>query len=93
VTRKVVSPTETLSPALRTVGPAIWRPLTKVPLVDPRSWMWIWPLTTMILACRRETMSSTRTMSSSLDRPITISPFSGKGNSPPWYLPEMKRSA
>ena len=38
-------------------------------------------------------MSSTRTISSSLERPITISPSSGRGNSPPWYFPEMKRSA
>ena len=50
-------------------------------------------MVTVILACRRETMSSTRTMSSSLERPITISPVSGRGNSPPWYFPEMKRSA
>ena len=32
---------------------------------------------TMIFACRRETMSSTSTMSSSLDRPTTISRFGG----------------
>src|SRR5262245_44866737 len=38
-------------------------------------------------------MSSTRTMSSSLERPMTISPSIGRGNSPPWYFPEMKRSA
>src|SRR5258708_39814967 len=38
-------------------------------------------------------MSSTRTMSRSLDRPMMISRFMRSGNSPPWYLPEMKRSA
>src|ERR1700733_11340250 len=43
-------------------------------------------------ACLRLTMSSTRTMSRSLERPTTIC-FSGTiGNSPPWYLPLMKRS-
>src|SRR5438874_1973028 len=38
-------------------------------------------------------MSSTSTMSRSLDRPMMISRFMRSGNSPPWYLPEMKRSA
>jgi hypothetical protein len=42
---------------------------------------------------RRETMSSTRTMSRSLERPTMISLFVPSGNSPPWYFPEMKRSA
>ena len=46
-----------------------------------------------ILAWRRETMSSTSTMSRSLDLPMMISRFIRSGNSPPWYLPEMKRSA
>ena len=38
-------------------------------------------------------MSSTSTMSSSDDRPMMISRWGRSGNSPPWYLPEMKRSA
>src|SRR3954466_14686185 len=38
-------------------------------------------------------MSSTSTMSRSLERPMMISRFMRSGNSPPWYLPEMKRSA
>src|SRR5262245_35930038 len=38
-------------------------------------------------------MSSTSTMSRSLERPMMISRFIRSGNSPPWYLPEMKRSA
>ena len=42
-------------------------------------------------ACWRETMSSTSTMSRSLERPMTISLVVPSGNSPPWYLPRMKR--
>ncbi len=40
-----------------------------------------------------ESMSSTKTMSRSLERPTTISLLFASGNSPPWYFPEMKRSA
>ena len=47
----------------------------------------------MIFACLRETMSSTSTMSSSLERPMTICFSAFSGNSPPWYLPEMNLSA
>ena len=47
----------------------------------------------VILACLRDTMSSTSTMSSSDDRPMMISRCGRSGNSPPWYFPEMKRSA
>src|SRR5215471_5287809 len=50
----------------------------------PTSWMRAW---------RRETISSTKTMSRSLERPTMISRLSSSGNSPPWYLPEIKRSA
>src|SRR3712207_3652297 len=35
--RKVVEPTRTVSPCLRGVAPTVLRPLTNVPLVDPRS--------------------------------------------------------
>src|SRR5579864_2018861 len=38
-------------------------------------------------------MSSTSTMSRSLERPTTISRSMRRGNSPPWYFPEMNRSA
>ena len=38
-------------------------------------------------------MSSTSTMSSSLERPMTICLSVFRGNSPPWYLPEMNRRA
>src|SRR5205085_1649341 len=44
-------------------------------------------------ACRRDTMSSTRTISRSLERPTTISLPGGSANSPPWYFPEMNFSA
>src|SRR5258706_12626070 len=44
-------------------------------------------------ACLRDTISSTRTMSRSLERPTTISLLGTMGNSPPWYFPEMNRSA
>ena len=43
----------------------------------------------VILACLRETMSSTSTMSRSDERPMMISRLGRSGNSPPWYLPEM----
>src|SRR5688500_8964997 len=47
----------------------------------------------LMRAWRRETISSTRTISRSLERPMTISWNSSKGNSPPWYFPEMNRNA
>ena len=48
-------------------------PLTKVPLVEPMSMIAISSSVVWILACRRDTMSSINTMSSSLERPMTIS--------------------
>ncbi len=71
----------------------IFSPLTKVPLVEPRSSIVILPAAIVIFACLRETMSSTSTMSSSLERPITICLSLFSGNSPPWYFPEMNLSA
>ncbi len=71
----------------------IFSPLTKVPLVEPKSSMVTLPDATVIFACLRETMSSTSTMSSSLERPITSWRSSAKGSSPPWYLPAMNLSA
>ena len=68
-------------------------PFTNVPLVEPRSAMVIWSGARVILACLRETMSSISTMSRSVERPITSSPAAARGYSPPWYFPEMKRSA
>src|SRR5215471_9557951 len=44
-------------------------------------------------ACFRDTISSTRTMSRSLERPTMISLLGVIGNSPPWYFPEMNRRA
>ena len=79
------------SPSLRSTL-RIFSPLTKVPLVEPMSWMDTPFSSVVILACLRETMSSTRTMSRSDERPTTISRLGRSGNSPPWYLPEMKRS-
>ena len=77
-----------LSSALRTFSP-----LTNVPFVEPKSWIVTTVSSVVILACLRETMSSTSTMSSSDERPMMISRWGRSGNSPPWYLPEMKRSA
>jgi hypothetical protein len=86
-------PTRMRSPSLRRARPAIFSPLTKVPLVEPTSWIVISASVVVILAWRRDTMSSTSTMSRSLERPMMISRLTRKGNSPPWYFPEMKRSA
>jgi len=55
--------------------------------------MVIWSHASVSFACLRETMSSISTMSCSLERPISSSPASESGYSPPWYFPEMKRSA
>ena len=85
-------PISTRSPSV-SVMRSTRSPLTKVPLVDPRSWIVTLSPLTMIFAWRRETMSSTSTMSRSLERPTMISEFAGRGNSPPWYFPEMKRIA
>jgi hypothetical protein len=89
---KMEVPMRMRSPSLRRVC-LIFSPLTNVPLVLPRSWMVTLTEATVIFACLRETMSSTRTMSSSLDRPITTSLSTRRGNSPPWYLPEMNLRA
>src|SRR5699024_339677 len=67
-------------------------PLTKDPLVDPLSRKYTFPSLTEKVACAREIISSTRTMSHSLDRPTTYSRPSSRVNSPPWYLPEMNLS-
>ena len=77
-----------LSSTLRTFSP-----LTNVPFVEPRSWIVTTLSSVVIFACLRETMSSTSTMSSSDERPMMISRWGRSGNSPPWYLPEMNRSA
>ncbi len=69
----------------------IFSPLTNVPLVEPRSSIQIWSLCIAMRACLRLTMSSTSTMSRSLERPTTICLSAATGNSPPWYLPLMKR--
>ena len=76
------------SSALRTFSP-----LTKVPFVDPKSWIVTTESSVVILACLRDTMSSTSTMSRSDERPMMISRWGRNGNSPPWYFPEMKRNA
>ena len=55
--------------------------------------MVIFPALNVIFACLRETMSSTSTMSSSLERPMTICLSAFSGNSPPWYFPEMNLRA
>ena len=86
-------PTRMRSPSCSRARPAIFSPLTNVPFVEPMSWMKTSASVELIFACRRDTMSSTSTMSRSLDRPMMISRFIRSGNSPPWYLPEMKRSA
>ena len=71
----------------------IFSPLTKVPLVEPKSAIVMVLSLVVIFACLRETMSSTNTMSKSDERPIMISRLGRSGNSPPWYFPEMKRNA
>ena len=48
----------------------IFSPLTKLPLVEPRSSRKMSPSSTEILAWRRDTMSSTRTMSKATSQPL-----------------------
>ena len=91
-TLRMLVPMSTRSPSFREAR-AIFSPLTKVPLVEPRSSIMIDWSEQAMRAWRRETMSSTRTMSRSLERPTMISGWVPSGYSPPWYLPEMKRSA
>ncbi len=91
-TLRMLVPMRTRSPSFNAAW-AIFSPLTKVPLVEPRSSMVILPSAQAIRAWRRDTMSSTRTMLRSLERPMMISGWLPRGNSPPWYFPEMKRSA
>ncbi len=70
----------------------ILSPFTNVPLRwsrDPR--IQIWSPCMAMRACLRETMSSTSTMSRSLERPTRICLSVAIGNSPPWYFPLMKR--
>ena len=80
----------TRSPSFRRAR-LIFSPLTNVPLVEPRSSIQICSPCIAMRACLRETMSSTRTMSRSLERPTRICLSVAIGNSPPWYLPLMKR--
>src|SRR5687767_12569314 len=91
-TLRIDVPIRMRSPSLRRVF-LIFSPLTNVPFVEPRSMITIWPPLVEIFACLRDTMSSTRTMSRSEDRPTTISRSGRSGNSPPWYLPEMNLRA
>ena len=92
ITFKMLLPMRTRSPSLS--QPFTMRsPFTKVPLVEPRSSIWILPSLSSIFACLRDTISSTSTMSRSLERPTTMGWFSSMGNSPPWYFPEMNRRA
>ena len=60
------------SPSLRSAL-RTFSPLTNVPLVEPRSWIVTTSSSVVILACLRDTMSSTSTMSRSDERPMMIS--------------------
>ena len=90
MTLRMLVPMRTRSPSLRRAR-LIFSPLTNVPFVEPRSSIQIWSCCIVMRACLRLTMSSTSTMSRSLERPTTIGLSLTMGNSPPWYLPLMKR--
>src|SRR5580700_5452926 len=90
ITLRMLVPMSTRSPSLRRAR-LIFSPLTNVPLVEPRSSIHICSPWVAMRACLRDTMSSTRTMSRSLDRPMRICLSETIGNSPPWYFPLIKR--
>src|SRR6185436_543934 len=69
-TNTICSPNETTSPALSTRGPAKRWPLTKVPLVEPRSSNTYLPPWKVRRACRREISASLFTISFAASRPM-----------------------
>ena len=68
---RVVMPAQMVSPGSTGVGARIWRPLTNVPLVEPRSSMTRRPPTSVSRACSRDSWGSSSFPSASAARPMT----------------------